>query len=218
MSPVLSWLTGSTSNETEKTPIASSRVPEENAAESSVSVSVSPPELNGNSINGRNQDEEVDSDDDDDRSDTPPAFPAPNSAQRLNVSQSTQGLPSFLTATQCMPPPPSPAKALRVPGVYTSSGISSRAGNGLLGANLSLPTSSSSMLALPPSTSKPPTKKFREKVALAPGFGPLDWAALKSSGSDLRVRLVFPSFLRLYFFLLMMRRYIHVYVVLSINP
>ena len=43
-----------------------------------------------------------------------------------------------------------------------------------------------STLGLPPSTNKPPIKKSREKVALAPGFGPLDWAALKSSGSDLR--------------------------------
>ncbi|KAI0300780.1 cytochrome b5 [Russula brevipes] len=45
----------------------------------------------------------------------------------------------------------------------------------------------------PPTTTKPPTQlsktKKREKVILAPGHSPLDWAALKSSGTDLRARL-----------------------------
>ncbi|KAJ7592911.1 cytochrome b5 [Mycena floridula] len=45
----------------------------------------------------------------------------------------------------------------------------------------------SSSLALPPSTTQKPVKpKKREKVALAPGHSPLDWAKLKSSGEDLR--------------------------------
>jgi len=33
----------------------------------------------------------------------------------------------------------------------------------------------------------PPQKRPRQKVVLAPGFSPLDWARLKSSGTDLRV-------------------------------
>ena len=40
----------------------------------------------------------------------------------------------------------------------------------------------------PPSTIKAPSKKASRKVALAPGHGPLDWANLKKSGADLRVR------------------------------
>ena len=41
---------------------------------------------------------------------------------------------------------------------------------------------------LAPSVSTlPPQKRPRQKVVLAPGFSPLDWARLKSSGTDLRV-------------------------------
>lgn len=89
--------------------------------------------------------------------DSPPAFPAIESAQRISLAPST-----------LMPPPPIPA--LRIPGP---------------------PVPSSSSLMPPPSTTKPPTQlsksKKREKVVLAPGHSPLDWAALKSSGADLRV-------------------------------
>ncbi|KAJ7261816.1 cytochrome b5-like heme/steroid binding domain-containing protein [Mycena haematopus] len=64
-----------------------------------------------------------------------------------------------------MPPPPVPSLAARTPGV---------------------PSASSSLL-VPTTTTKPPkTSKKREKVALAPGHSPLDWAVLKSSGVDLR--------------------------------
>ena len=85
--------------------------------------------------------------------DRPPAFPAPNSAQRA----SSASTPPTLTDAQLMPPPP-------------------------------LPTSLSkgNMLAVPPRTERPPSRK-REKVALAPGYGPLDWAALKASNANLRV-------------------------------
>jgi len=41
----------------------------------------------------------------------------------------------------------------------------------------------------PPTTKKPPSLskvRERQKVVLAPGHSPLDWAALKSSGADLR--------------------------------
>jgi hypothetical protein len=90
--------------------------------------------------------------------DSPPAFPAIESAQRISLAPST-----------LMPPPPIPG--LRIPGPP-------------------VPSSSSSLMP-PPSTTKPPTQlsksKKREKVVLAPGHSPLDWAALKSSGADLRV-------------------------------
>ena len=88
--------------------------------------------------------------------DSPPAFPALNSAQRLQTT------PRVLTDSQLMPPPPVPS--------------------------LSVP----STLAVPPSTTKAPFKK-REKVALAPGHSPLDWAALKTSGKDLRVSITIQS-------------------------
>ena len=101
--------------------------------------------------------------------DSPPAFPALNSAQRLQTS-----IPRVLTDSQLMPPPPVPSLSVRQPGVPLSSSRSS--------------TSTSSTLAVPPSTTKAPIKK-REKVALAPGHSPLDWAALKTSGQDLRVSI-----------------------------
>ena len=98
-----------------------------------------------------------------DDDDSPPAFPAIDSAQRTSLAPST-----------LMPPPPIPVPALRIPGP---------------------PVPSSSSLMPPPSTTKPPTQlsksKKREKVVLAPGHSPLDWAALKSSGADLRVCLSF---------------------------
>lgn len=102
--------------------------------------------------------------------DTPPAFPALNSAQRMS-SPSTD-IPKILTDEASMPPPPLPSLAVRQPGVSSS---------------LSVPQSSAS-LALPPSTTKKPLKPPKNrKVALAPGFGALDWANLKQSGTDLRV-------------------------------
>jgi hypothetical protein len=98
--------------------------------------------------------------------DSPPAFPALNSAQRLQTS-----IPRVLTDSQLMPPPPVPSLSVRRPGVPLSSS-----------------RNSTSTLAVPPSTTKAPVKK-REKVALTPGHSPLDWAALKTSGQDLRVSI-----------------------------
>lgn len=97
--------------------------------------------------------------------DSPPAFPALNSAQRLQTST----IPRVLTDSQLMPPPPVPSLSVRQPGVPSS-------------------RTSGTTLAVPPSTTKAPVKpsKKREKVALAPGHSPLDWAALKTSGQDLR--------------------------------
>ncbi|KAF9068981.1 cytochrome b5 [Rhodocollybia butyracea] len=110
-------------------------------------------------------------DDDDDGSNTekedndePPAFPSLNSAQRMTTGDSS--IPKILTDSQLMPPPPAPQLASRTLGV---------------------PPSRQGGLAVL-TTVKPPLKasKKREKVALAPGHSPLDWAALKSSGQDLR--------------------------------
>ncbi|OSD06653.1 cytochrome b5 [Trametes coccinea BRFM310] len=100
-----------------------------------------------------------------DDDDVPPAFPALNSAQRAS-SSTASAMPRILTDAQRMPPPPLPM-ANRRPGVASGS--------------------SSSSLLPPPTTTKPPPKPSkRNKVALAPGHGPLDWANLKKSGQDLR--------------------------------
>ncbi|KAJ7455317.1 cytochrome b5 [Mycena galericulata] len=92
-----------------------------------------------------------------------PAFPALNSPQRA----ATSGPPRILSDSVLMPPPPVPSLASRTPGV--------------------LPKPSGSLL-VPATTTQRPQKqsKKREMVALAPGHSPLDWAALKASGADLR--------------------------------
>ncbi|KAG8981187.1 hypothetical protein FRC05_004088 [Tulasnella sp. 425] len=101
--------------------------------------------------------------------DKPPAFPALGSIQRSGGNgDATIGKANGFDS-KMMPPPPLPAKA----------------------GGLSVSSSSSGGLSLPPTTTKKPpnvnTKaKARNKVALAPGYGPLDWARLKSSGEDLR--------------------------------
>lgn len=101
--------------------------------------------------------------------DTPPAFPALGSAQR---ALSSNDIPRILTDSQLMPPPPLPSLASRRPGV----------------SSLTVPSSKSSSLAVPTTTTKRPTK--RGKVTLTPGHSPLDWANLKSSGADLRVSII----------------------------
>ena len=114
--------------------------------------------------------------DEDDGSDTetehnddrPPAFPSLSSAQRVKVPINASRVPGALTDAQLMPPPPLPSRATRTSGVGPTQG---------------------STLAVPFTTTKPPNKnRKREKVALAPGHSPLDWARLKASGQDLRVR------------------------------
>lgn len=121
-----------------------------------------------------------DDDDDDDGSstagedDVPPAFPAQNSAQRAAPSSSTpsasHNIPTILSDDALMPPPPLPSSASRQPGVPRAK----------------LQIASPSLLAPLATTERP--KKPSRKVALAPGYGPLDWASLKASGQDLRVR------------------------------
>lgn len=103
--------------------------------------------------------------------DLPPAFPAIGSIQRSGGTNDSATTNPKGFDSKMMPPPPS------LPG---------RAGG------LSVSSSGPGGLALPPTTTKKPpnvnTKaKARNKVALAPGYGPLDWARLKSSGEDLRV-------------------------------
>lgn len=119
-------------------------------------------------------DEEGDGEDTEtEHDDTPPMFPSLNSAQRSSAGPASLGVPKVLTDSQLMPPPPLPSLARRSPGT----------------SSLSVASSANS-LAVPTTTTKRPTKptRKREKVALAPGHSPLDWAALKSSGEDLRVR------------------------------
>jgi len=103
--------------------------------------------------------------------DSPPAFPALDSVQRAAASPPAKDSPSLaiLNDSLLMPPPPGPALASRVPG----------------GSQSNSRPAASSLLA-PLATTQKPAKPSR-KVALAPGFGPLDWAKLKSSGEDLRV-------------------------------
>ncbi|THH10041.1 hypothetical protein EW145_g1588 [Phellinidium pouzarii] len=153
------WLLG--------TPLASTAtVPEQ----PKVSLNITAPDAEETHEAG-DHDSDVDTDatDTDTDTDTPPAFPALNSAQRLGSTSKPQqspatSIPKFLKDAQLMPPPTAPCECVA----------------------LIPPPSASSTLGLPPTTNKLPTKKFREKVALAPGFGPLDWAALKESGADLR--------------------------------
>ncbi|KAH9177377.1 cytochrome b5 [Lactarius sanguifluus] len=106
--------------------------------------------------------EEPDADDD-----LPPAFPAIESAQRISSAPAPSST-HLIPQSTLMPPPPLPAP--RIPGPPA-------------------PSSGSSLMP-PPTTTRPPTQatksKKREKVALAPGHSPLDWAALKTSGADLR--------------------------------
>ena len=107
--------------------------------------------------------EEPDADDN-----SPPAFPAIGSAQRISSAPPPSST-HLISPSNLMPPPPLPAS--RIPGPPA-------------------PSSASSLMP-PPTTTRPPTQatksKKREKVVLAPGHSPLDWAALKTSGTDLRV-------------------------------
>lgn len=87
---------------------------------------------------------------------------SPSAFPSLSSAQRLQSLvPTILTDAQRMPPPPLPRMAQHNPGITSS-------------------------LAVPLTTTKRPPKK-RDKVSLAPGHSPLDWASLKASGRDLRV-------------------------------
>ncbi|TFY80203.1 hypothetical protein EWM64_g3808 [Hericium alpestre] len=129
-------------------------------------LSVSPPEDDDDDFTAKGDPEDEDLD-------MPAAFPAPFSAQRLQTTpQSNFGVPRILTDNARMLPPPNPS-------------LARRGGAG----GLTVPSGSGSLMP-PPTTLKAPTKlsssSKRGKVALAPGHSPLDWASLKSSGTDLR--------------------------------
>ncbi|KAF8730595.1 hypothetical protein AX14_005403 [Amanita brunnescens Koide BX004] len=137
---------------------------------SGVTVQISPPSTGEDDEDGSETETERDPDDD-----RPPAFPSLSSAQRAKTSPArtpapSLSLPRALTDAELMPPPPLP----------------NHLANRTLGAG-SQSRSSGNTLAVPPTTTKPPTgSKKRGKVALAPGHSPLDWASLTSSGKDLR--------------------------------
>lgn len=148
-------------------------VPETSTASSSGPIiQVSPPSAGVDDGDNEGSETETEHQPDDDR---PPAFPSLSSAQRVKTSTPSLSVrPRVLTDAELMPPPPLPNLANR------SAGVGSQ---------------SKSMLAVPPTTTKPPTNsKKRGKVALAPGHSPLDWAKLTSSGEDLRVCWFFISF------------------------
>ena len=118
-----------------------------------------------------------------DDDDVPPAFPALNSAQRAgngthagSMSPPPPPIPRILTDSgpNLLVPPPQAGLSSRRPGVTPSL------------SSLVVPSVGGS-LAPPLTTTKAPAKKSR-KVALLPGHGPLDWANLKKSGENLRVR------------------------------
>jgi hypothetical protein len=130
------------------------------------------------SIPSSESDDDEGEDTEKEEDDQTPAFPSLNSAQRLGSGRrAIDTTPSVLAVepdtapSMLMPPPPNAALGSRTPGAPQ-------------------PRTGSSSLMLPPSTTQAPIRnaKKREKVALAPGFGPLDWAALKSGGQDLKVR------------------------------
>ncbi|GAA97705.1 uncharacterized protein L969DRAFT_91124 [Mixia osmundae IAM 14324] len=101
-------------------------------------------------------DDEDESRDRDDGDDDKPMFPMPNSVQRSRA----------------------PPTRLAAPSSRITSASPTTLGTTTMGL-----ASKNASLALPPSTTVPPK---RVKVALAPGYSPLDWAKLKASGEDLR--------------------------------
>lgn len=139
----------------------------------SLDAAVPPPPSTRTTIPGSFTEDDDDGSSTAGEDDVPPAFPAPNSAQRAAPSSSTlttSNIPTVLSDNALMPPPPVPDLASRQPGVPVAR-----------------PQIASSSLLAPMATTERPKKPSR-KVVLAPGYGPLDWASLKSSGQDLRVR------------------------------
>ncbi|KAH8826280.1 cytochrome b5 [Flagelloscypha sp. PMI_526] len=106
------------------------------------------PEIPSTSISIEEPTEDADGSETEQEDDTPPSFPALNSAQRISSSTTNSTSLPAPGSSSLMPPPPFALQTWLT------------------------------------TTEKP--KKPREKVALAPGHSPLDWANLKSSGEDLR--------------------------------
>ncbi|GJJ10476.1 hypothetical protein Clacol_004702 [Clathrus columnatus] len=146
----------------------------------------------------------VDNDNNDNDDDTPPAFPSLNSIQRSgpSISMSVSRSGNGRVNKELMPPPSGLPSRFNNTQDLTVPGLSSNKLSPFDSHSSS--SSSSNSLQLPPSTIKPPTltPKQRQKVALAPGHSTLDWAALKTSGKDLRgvptLLRVTPSLLKLH--------------------
>ncbi|KAJ3557607.1 hypothetical protein NM688_g1386 [Phlebia brevispora] len=155
----------------------SPNVPAPAIVKSSSSVSPSPP--GAYLSDDDNDDTETIRGDSPEHDDAPPAFPSMSNVQRLSSAPSPSTItpiPRILTDSERMPPPPSPGLVnARRPGLTPPSASNRN--------TLGVP-SSGNLLSLPPTSSKPP--KVSRKVALAPGHGPLDWANLKKSGTNLR--------------------------------
>lgn len=153
------------------------------------------------------------SEDIEEEDDTPPVFPAINSAQRAksNLPSSTtrlNGNSSPISSLQfSMPPPPlpqirgrnprsqptilappsaprpSPAALARGPVPQRSPFLPGTAGGTGQTANGGISSIGAGALAVPPTHNAPPTKPTR-KVILEPGHSPLDWARLCRTASQ----------------------------------
>ncbi|KAJ9095674.1 hypothetical protein QFC21_005546 [Naganishia friedmannii] len=116
--------------------------------------------------------------------DAPPAFPMLDSAQRSKVphQQPTIATPTPLPQMEfdIVPPSPTSSSSSRTlsPPPRRQLDLSSTATPAL--------TAATSLQTPPTTTKKPnPAIKKRQKVALAPGCSPLDWARVKSSGDPM---------------------------------
>ncbi|KAJ9114703.1 hypothetical protein QFC22_005579 [Naganishia vaughanmartiniae] len=108
--------------------------------------------------------------------DAPPAFPMLDSAQRSQVPQQQPTIAASTPVPEMEfdvePPSPSSSSSTLSPPRKTRQ------------LNLPSTTSAPTSLQTPPTTTTKPNPliKKRQKVALAPGCSPLDWARVKSSG------------------------------------
>ncbi len=134
------------------------------------------------------------SDSDDATNRPPPTFPSPFSAQRAGASADPSRIRAAPTAPAraapspgLMRPPPRPSPLPRRTPNSTSLPIPNR---GPPAVSFAPSPSSSSSLALPPSTTARPRTpaNARNKVVLTPGHSPLDWARLAAdpAGNNLR--------------------------------
>jgi cytochrome b involved in lipid metabolism len=133
----------------------------------------------------------------------PPQFPALNSAQRAGPSSSIPQVPAFpgssAKSSSMMPPPPlprAPARPTNSLAPPPSAASSLRVPSTGPLPNRGPPTSSLSVMPTAPTSTPNP----RQKVLLAPGHSPLDWAARQRSGENLAgvdgLLRVTPSLLR----------------------
>lgn len=124
----------------------------------------------------------------DDDDDTPPSFPALNSAQRASGPANSLASANSRRTQQMLPPPrpsrnPNPAARARA---NQNSGSLQVRGVGAAGAaatgGLTLPGTRPSS-----NSARSNTRNRTRRIILEPGHSPLDWARLQRSGIDLRV-------------------------------